>query len=185
MIASVHVDRMGKPLRRCYATLRGAMARAYVGLGANLGEREPTIRRALELLGGVPGVEVTRVSTLRETDPWGPVPQPRYLNGVAELETSLDPETLVGALIEVERRLGRVRGDERWGPRTIDLDLLLHGDAESDVPDLTLPHPRLHERVFVLEPLAELAPDALVPGRGTVADLLRAVTEEAGDTLPP
>ena len=159
--------------------------RAYVGLGANLGEREPTIRRALELLAGTAGVDVTRVSTLRETEPWGPVAQPRFLNGVAELETSLDPQTLVGVLLDVERRLGRVRDGERWGPRSIDLDLLLHGETELDVPGLTLPHPRLHERRFVLEPLAELAPDALVPGRGRVADLLRSVTEEHGDTLHP
>ena len=159
--------------------------RAYVGLGANLGEREPTIRRALELLAGTAGVDVTRVSTLRETEPWGPVAQPRFLNGVAELETSLDPQTLVGVLLDVERRLGRVRDGERWGPRSIDLDLLLHGDTELDVPGLTLPHPRLYERRFVLEPLAELAPDALVPGRGRVADLLRSVTEEHGDTLHP
>ena len=159
--------------------------RAYVGLGANLGEREPTIRRALELLAGTAGVDVTRVSTLRETEPLGPVAQPRFLNGVAELETSLDPQTLVGVLLDVERRLGRVRDGERWGPRSIDLDLLLHGETELDVPGLTLPHPRLHERHFVLEPLVELAPDALVPGRGRVADLLRSVTEEHGDTLHP
>ena len=157
--------------------------RAYVGLGANLGERETTIGRALELLAATVGVDVTRVSTLRETEPWGPVAQPRFLNGVAELETSLDPEALVGVLLDVERRLGRLRDGARWGPRAIDLDLLLHGETELDVPGLTLPHPRLHERLFVLEPLAELAPDALVPGHGRVVDLLRAVTEEHGDTL--
>ena len=149
--------------------------RAYVGLGANLGEREETIGRAIALLAGTAGVEVLRVSMLRETEPWGPIAQPRFLNGVAELETSLGPETLVGVLLDVERRLGRVRDGERWGPRAIDLDLLLHGETELDVPGLTLPHPRLHERLFVLEPLTELAPDALVPGRGRVEDLLRAV----------
>jgi len=149
--------------------------RAYVGLGANLGEREETIGRAIALLAETAGVEVLRVSMLRETEPWGPIAQPRFLNGVAELETSLGPETLVGVLLDVERRLGRVRDGERWGPRAIDLDLLLHGETELDVPGLTLPHPRLHERLFVLEPLTELAPDALVPGRGRVEDLLRAV----------
>ena len=158
--------------------------RAYVGLGANLGEREETIRRALELLAETAGVAVTRVSALRETEPWGRVAQPRFLNGVAELETTLDPETLVGVLLDVERRLGRVRDGARWGPRAIDLDLLLHGVTELDVPGLTLPHPRLHERLFVLEPLAELAPDAIVPGRGRVEGLLRAVRGEHGDTLP-
>ncbi len=147
------------------------MTRAYVALGANLGDREGTIRLALALLESRPGVTVVRASTLRETEPWGPVPQPRYLNGVVALDTSLDPRSLLEALLGVERDLGRVRG-ERWGPRTIDLDLLLHGDAELDEPGLELPHPRLHERAFVLEPLAELDPELVVPGRGRVAELL-------------
>lgn len=147
------------------------MTRAYVALGANLGDREGTIRLALALLESRPGVTVVRASTLRETEPWGPVPQTRYLNGVVALDTSLDPRSLLEALLGVERDLGRVRG-ERWGPRTIDLDLLLHGDAELDEPGLELPHPRLHERAFVLEPLAELDPELVVPGRGRVAELL-------------
>lgn len=147
------------------------MTRAYVALGANLGDREGTIRRALDLLGSRPGVDVVAVSTLRETEPWGPVPQPRYVNGVAALDTTLGPRPLLEALLDVEQRLGRVRG-ERWGPRTIDLDLLLHGDAELDEPGLELPHPRLHERVFVLEPLAELDPALVVPGRGRVSEIL-------------
>ena len=158
--------------------------RAYVGLGANLGEREETIRHALELLDAVVGVRVTAVSRIRETEPWGPVEQPAFLNAVAELRTTIGPEDLLRVLLDVERKLGRVRDGERWGPRSIDLDLLLHGATELDVPGLTLPHPRLHERRFVLEPLAELAPDALVPGRGRVVDLLRTMTEGHGDTLP-
>lgn len=157
--------------------------RAYVGLGANLGEREATIRRALELLAEAPGIEVRRISILRETDPWGPIAQPRFLNGVAELETSLEPETLVRVLLDVERRLGRTRDGEPWGPREIDLDLLLQDELELVTHGLTLPHPRLHERLFVLEPLAELAPDVVVPGKGRVGELLRAVREDDGDTL--
>jgi 2-amino-4-hydroxy-6-hydroxymethyldihydropteridine diphosphokinase len=150
--------------------------RAYVGLGANLGDREATIRRAVALVDELGGVAVVGVSSLRETEPWGPVEQPRYLNGAVALETDLRPRELLDALLDVERRLGRARDDEeRWGPRTIDLDLLLYGDLVLDEPGLDVPHPRLHERRFALEPLAELAPDALVPGRGTAAELLRAL----------
>jgi len=149
--------------------------RAYVGLGANLGERERTIRRAVAKLAAEPGIEVVRVSALRETAPWGPVEQPPYLNGVVEVESDLPPRQLLDVLLGVERSLGRVRPGTRWGPRTIDLDLLVHGDIACDEPGLTLPHPRLHERRFVLEPLAELAPDLVVPGRGEVAALLAAL----------
>jgi 2-amino-4-hydroxy-6-hydroxymethyldihydropteridine diphosphokinase len=151
--------------------------RAYVGLGANLGDRESTIRRAVTLLGEEPGVGVVSVSTLRETAPWGPVEQPAFLNGVVELETDLGPRALLDVLLDIERRLGRVRA-ERWGPRTIDLDLLLHGDDVIDEAGLTLPHPHLHERRFALEPLAELAPDAVVPGQGKAVDLLRRLPPE-------
>ena len=111
----------------------------------------------------LPGV--VAVSTLRETDPVGVTDQPRFLNGVAALETELAPRELLDVLLAVERRLGRERR-ERWGPRTIDLDLLLYGDEVIDEAGLTIPHPRLHERRFVLEPLAELAPKLVVPGRG-------------------
>jgi 2-amino-4-hydroxy-6-hydroxymethyldihydropteridine diphosphokinase len=152
--------------------------RAYVGLGANLGEREATIRRAVELLSAEPGIDVVAVSALRETEPWGPVEQPRYLNGVVELETDLPPHELLAVLLRVERALGRVRPGERFGPRTIDLDLLVYGDVVRNEPGLTLPHPRLQERHFVLGPLAELAPGLVVPGRGTVASLLAALEQD-------
>ena len=142
------------------------MTRAYVGLGANLGDREATIRSALAALPGV-----AAVSTLRETEPLGVTDQPRFLNGVAAVETELSPRELLDSLLAVERRLGRERR-ERWGPRTIDLDLLLYGGEELEEPGLTVPHPLLHERRFVLEPLAELAPGLVVPGRGRVEDLL-------------
>jgi len=139
---------------------------AYVGLGANLGDREATIRRALELLGA------TRVSTLLETEPWGYADQPRFLNAVAELETVEPPRVLLDRLLEIERALGRTREGPRYGPRAIDLDLLLYGDEELAEPGLVVPHPRLQERAFVLEPLAELCPDLVVPGRGPVKALL-------------
>jgi len=142
------------------------MTRAYVGVGANLGDREATIRAALDSLPGVAGV-----SQLRETDPVGVVDQPRFLNGAVVLETELTPRELLDMLLAIERELGRERR-ERWGPRTIDLDLLLYGDETIDEPGLTVPHPRLHERRFALEPLLDLDPEAAVPGRGRVEDLL-------------
>ena len=147
--------------------------RAYVGLGSNLGDREATLRRALELLADEEGIEVVAVSAFRETDPVGYLDQPRFLNGAATLETTLPPRELLGRLLAVEQALGRTRGDgPRFGPRTIDLDLLLYSGEEIDEPGLRIPHPRLHERRFVLEPLAELAPDAVVGGRGSVSALL-------------
>ena len=146
--------------------------RAYVGIGANLGNREQTVARALELLARRPGVEVLRVSTLRETDPVGYTDQPRFLNGAAAVETELDPRGLLDELLAVERELGRTRDGPRFGPRTIDLDLLVYGDREVSEPGLAVPHPRLAERAFALEPLAELDPELEIPGRGRVEDLL-------------
>jgi len=148
------------------------MARAYVGLGSNLGDRESTLRRALARLAAEPGVSVVAVSSFRETDPVGCVDQPRFVNAAVALETQLEPPALLGRLLAIERELGRTRLGPRLGPRTIDLDLLLHDDRVTAGPDLELPHPRLHERRFVLEPLAELDPGLVVPGRGPVAALL-------------
>ncbi|HEY6028987.1 MAG TPA: 2-amino-4-hydroxy-6-hydroxymethyldihydropteridine diphosphokinase, partial [Gaiellaceae bacterium] len=116
--------------------------RAYVGVGANLGDREATIREAVRLLGD----EVVAVSRLRETEPWGYADQPPFLNGAILLETGLEPRALLDRLLAVERELGRSRDGPRYGPRTIDLDLLLYGDRVVDEPGLTVPHPRLHER---------------------------------------
>ena len=151
------------------------MTRAYVGLGANLGDRERTLRAAVDALDAEAGIEVVAVSTLRETDPVGVGDQPRFLNGVAALETSLGAREFLDRLLAVEQRFGRVRVPGEHGPRTLDLDLLLYGDETIDEPGLAVPHPRLHERRFVLEPLAELAPGLVVSGRGTVESLLTGV----------
>src|SRR5690348_6833810 len=151
----------------------GAVTRVFVGLGSNLGDREQTIRAAAALLGP------HRLSPIVETEPWGYADQPRFLNAVAELETDLPPRALLDRLLAIERELGRTREGPRYGPRTIDLDLLLHGDAVVDEPGLSLPHPRLHERLFVLEPLFELAPGLFVPGRGAVSDLLAGLQSTA------
>ena len=147
---------------------------AFVGLGANLGAREETLRRAIEQLGEADGVDVLVVSQLRETEPVGVVDQPPFLNGAVAVETTRTPRELLDLLLEIERSLGRVR-EERWGPRTIDLDLLVYGHEVVDEPGLRVPHPRLHERRFALEPLAELQPHLEVPGWGEVSTLLSAL----------
>jgi 2-amino-4-hydroxy-6-hydroxymethyldihydropteridine diphosphokinase len=149
------------------------VARAYVGLGSNLGDRAATLSRAVELLGREPGIEVVAVSAFRETDPVGYLDQPPFLNGAVAVETPLAPREVLDALLEVERQLGRTRLGPRYGPRTVDLDLLLVDGIVVDEPGLTVPHPRLHERAFALEPLLELDPGLVVPGHGRVADLLR------------
>ena len=149
------------------------MTLAYVGLGSNLGDREATIRRAAELIGA------RRLSSVIETEPWGYANQPKFLNAAAEIDTPLTPRQLLVFLLDVERRLGRERIGPRWGPRTIDLDLLLYGEQIVDEPDLVVPHPRLTEREFALEPLAELVPALKIPGNGTVQEAL------AGLQSPP
>jgi 2-amino-4-hydroxy-6-hydroxymethyldihydropteridine diphosphokinase len=147
--------------------------KAYIGIGANLGLRKGSIASAVDLLRAGEGVEVLAVSTLRETDPVGYLDQPRFLNGAVAVETSLTARELLGRLLEIERRLGRVRGEgPRFGPRTIDLDLLLYGDETIDEAGLQVPHPRLAERTFALEPLAELDPELEIPGAGPVQALL-------------
>lgn len=142
------------------------MTLVFVGLGSNLGDREAAIRRASALIGA------RRLSAIVETEPWGLEEQPPFLNAVAELDTELPPRALLDVLLEVERQLGRERVGPRWGPRTIDLDLLVYGDLTIDEPGLVVPHPYLKERRFVLEPLAELAPGLEIPGSGTVRALL-------------
>ncbi len=140
---------------------------AYVGLGSNLGDRRAVLESALATLAP------RRVSRPLETAPWGREDQPPFLNAVAELDTDLEPADLLRLLLDLERRHGRVRA-EPWGPRTLDLDLLLHGDRIVRLPELVVPHPRLAERRFVLDGLAELCPDLVVPGLGRrVRELLR------------
>jgi 2-amino-4-hydroxy-6-hydroxymethyldihydropteridine diphosphokinase len=146
---------------------------AYIGLGANLGERGETIAEALRRLDADGGTVVTGSTEPIETDPVGYRDQPRFLNAAARVETTHSPSQLLELLLATERALGRVRGQgTRFGPRVIDLDLLLYGDRTIDEPGLQVPHPRMHERRFVLEPLAELDPSLVVPGRGTVSALL-------------
>lgn len=153
-------------------------ATAYVGLGGNLGDRGQTLRRALELLAAREGITVDAVSTFRETEPVGFLDQPRFLNGAARLQTELSPRALLATLLEVERELGRDRSGPRYGPRTVDLDLLLYDDLELDEAGLTVPHPRLRERRFVLEPLVELAPGLVVPGLVSLEALLSELHSE-------
>src|ERR687898_932634 len=149
------------------------MPRAYIGLGANLGNREATLRAAVAALGATGGIEVVAVSAFRETDPVDYLDQPRFLNGAVAVETTLAPRELLDAILALERSLGRTRDGPRFGPRMIDLDLLLYGGESVDEPGLTVPHPRLHERAFALEPLAELDPSLVVPGHGPLKTLLR------------
>jgi 2-amino-4-hydroxy-6-hydroxymethyldihydropteridine diphosphokinase len=149
------------------------VTRAFVGLGSNLGDREAWLRRAVAALGSLPGTEIRGVSRIRETEPVGMTDQPRFLNGAVEVETSLGARELLEALLEIERGLGRERsGVPRGGPRTVDLDLLLYGEAVITEQGLEVPHPRLPERRFVLEPLADLDPDLEVPAKGGVQALL-------------
>jgi 2-amino-4-hydroxy-6-hydroxymethyldihydropteridine diphosphokinase len=149
------------------------VARAYIGLGSNLGDREATLRGALARLNAAHGISVLEVSSFRETEPVGFTDQPRFVNAVAAVETELEPRQLLEALLAIERAMGRTRDGPRFGPRTIDLDLLLYGDAVVDEPGLRVPHPRMHERTFVLEPLSELDPGLVVPGRGSLKTLRR------------
>jgi 2-amino-4-hydroxy-6-hydroxymethyldihydropteridine diphosphokinase len=142
-------------------------------LGANLGDRERTLLEAVEELRAAPGVDVAAVSGLIETEPVGLVDQPPFVNGVVALDTTLPARTVLELLLDVERRFGRDRdGVPAQGPRTLDLDLLLYGDEEIDEPGLQVPHPRMHERLFVLAPLAEIAPELEIPGRGEIQALV-------------
>jgi len=148
------------------------LTRAYIGLGSNLGDRQATLAAAVESLDWGDTRVVAR-SSLYETDPvGGPPDQPAFLNQVIAVETGLDARGLFERCIAVEVALGRERDGVRWGPRTIDLDLLLFDGVVLREDDLEVPHPRIAERAFVLVPLAEIAPDAMVPGAGAVAELL-------------
>jgi 2-amino-4-hydroxy-6-hydroxymethyldihydropteridine diphosphokinase len=161
------------------------MTLAAVGLGANLGDAAATLRDAIAALAELPETTLLRASRLYRTPAWGRTDQPDFINAVALLETSLDARALLDALLAIERRFGRVRVDgARWGPRTLDLDLLVFGDALFDEAGLQVPHPHLHERAFVLLPLAEIAPALQVPGRGRVAALAAGMAADGIEALP-
>lgn len=149
--------------------------RVFVGLGANLGDAVATLRAAVDELRATPGIELGALSGIYRNPPLGPQDQPDYHNAVAELSTGLSAETLLGLLQDVEQRFGRERGPQRWGPRTLDLDLLLYGDAVIRSERLTVPHPGLRERAFVLYPLHEIAPGLMLPGGEAVGDLLERI----------
>jgi 2-amino-4-hydroxy-6-hydroxymethyldihydropteridine diphosphokinase len=153
--------------------------RAVISLGSNLGNRLETIQGAIDALEDTPGVRVKAVSPVYETEPWGVEPgsQPSYFNAVVVLRTTLPPSSLLERAHAVEEAFHRVR-DERWGPRTIDVDIVAYADVVSDDPVLTLPHPRAHERAFVLAPWHDVDPEAQLPGHGAVAQLLAAVTSD-------
>jgi 2-amino-4-hydroxy-6-hydroxymethyldihydropteridine diphosphokinase len=158
--------------------------RAFLGLGSNLGERLLNLQRAVDLLAAIPGVAVLRSSRVYETTPIGP-PQPDFLNAVVEVETSLEPGDLLAACADVERELHRARGIH-WGPRTIDVDLLAYGDRVIETTELIVPHPRMHERAFVLVPLLELAEDPPLPGGRHVRDLsTEGWTDDVRSFAPP
>ncbi|MFG1671905.1 2-amino-4-hydroxy-6-hydroxymethyldihydropteridine diphosphokinase [Streptomyces sp. Y7] len=147
--------------------------RAVISLGSNLGNRLETLQGAIDALEDTPGVRIKGVSPVYETEPWGVEPgsQPSYFNAVVVLKTTLPPSSLLERAHAVEEAFHRVR-DERWGARTLDVDIVAYADVVSDDPHLTLPHPRAHERAFVLAPWHDLEPEAQLPGRGAVADLL-------------
>jgi len=154
----------------------------YLGVGSNLGDRAAHLRFAIEEAGRLPCTRVLAVSTVIETAPIGPIGQGDYLNGVIAIETELPPRALLEGLQAIERRCGRERASEvRWGPRTLDLDILVYADREIKEPGLTIPHPRLHERRFVLAPLAEIAPGLELPGTRRPAAGLLAALGERGD----
>lgn len=143
---------------------------AYIGLGSNMGDKEGNIKKALEMLENTPGISVKAGSSLYRTAPVGYTGQDWFLNAAAELRTSLSPQELLFVLLDIERQLGRVR-TTRWGPRVIDLDLLIFGTVEMDTPGLILPHPHLGKRAFVMVPLAEIAPGLDIPGQGKASEL--------------
>jgi 2-amino-4-hydroxy-6-hydroxymethyldihydropteridine diphosphokinase len=149
---------------------------AYVGLGANLEDPVEQVQRACDELKNLPASQVLACSPLYRSAPLGPQDQPDYVNAVAALQTQLSAPELLMALRGIELQHGRRRDGSRWGPRTLDLDILLYGDLQQDAPELTLPHPGLHERAFVLYPLYDVAPELQIPGRGSVRALRELVS---------
>ncbi|WP_312253086.1 2-amino-4-hydroxy-6-hydroxymethyldihydropteridine diphosphokinase [Stenotrophomonas sp.] len=152
------------------------MTVAWIGLGANLGDAAGTVRAAIAALDTLAGTRLQRASRLYATPAWGNEDQPPFVNAVAAVDTALAPMDLLQALLALEQRFGRVRDPAvHWGPRALDLDLLLYGQQTVDAPALQVPHPYLHQRAFVLVPLAEIAPELTIPGHGSVQDAVMRV----------
>lgn len=157
-----------------------ARATALVGLGGNLGDAAATVREAFRALDTLPHTRLLRASRLYRSPAWGRTDQPDFINAAAMLETGLSPRELLDAMLGIEHQAGRERRPgERWGPRTLDLDLLLYGGEAIDEPGLHVPHPHLRERVFALQPLVEIAPDAMIPGVGAAREALAALRADA------
>jgi 2-amino-4-hydroxy-6-hydroxymethyldihydropteridine diphosphokinase len=153
---------------------------AWIGLGGNLGDAVTTLHAALQEPDSLPQTRLVRASRFYRTPAWGVAEQPDFINAAALLDTRLPPRDLLDALLDIERSFGRERhGSERWGPRILDLDLLLYDSAVIDEPGLRVPHPHLHERAFALLPLVEITPDAFIPGIGPAGDALRALDSSA------
>ncbi len=160
------------------------MASVLIALGGNVGDVRQTFRKAIANICGMAQAVLVARSSDYATPPWGDENQDRFVNACIEIETRLDPHALLYTLHKIEKKFGRSRGTEtRWGPRTLDLDLIAYGDAVLDRPDLKLPHPRLFERAFVLVPLAEIAPDRMIAGR-TPAEALATVSTAGIERLP-
>ena len=152
--------------------------RACIGLGANLGDAVAAVQGALRALDALPHTRVLQASRLYRTPAWGKTDQPAFVNAAAVLDTTLDARALLDAMLGIERDFGRDRatdGSDRWGARTLDLDLLLYGDAVIDEPGLRVPHPHLHQRAFALVPLVEIAPDIVIPGHGRASEIVAAM----------
>lgn len=158
------------------------MTKAFVALGSNLDDPRAQVLRGFDALSRLPGTQLLARSRFYRSAPWGVTDQPEFVNAAAEIETKLAARELLDALLGIEHAAGRDRSGARWGPRVLDLDLLLHGNLECEQPGLTLPHPHLHERAFVLLPLNELAPDLEVPGQGLVRELLARL--DLADCMP-
>lgn len=161
------------------------MTEAWVGLGANLGERAATLDAALSAIDCLDETRLQAVSRYYITPPWGDADQPDFLNAVARVQTALSPSSLLRELQAIEADLGRRRTGRRWGPRVIDLDLLVFGEALIERPELTVPHPRILERAFVLVPMVELAPELTVPGQGCADALLAQLDDNAVSGIRP
>lgn len=156
---------------------------AYVALGSNLDNPVDQVCKAMAALSRLPRTRVDGCSSLYRTAPVGPIRQPDFINAVCRLVTTLSPETLMQHLLAIEAQHGRVRAGQKWGPRTLDLDLLLYDQLALNTPSLVLPHPRLHERAFVLYPLAELDQGLVIPGRGPVSELVHSCADQRLEKL--